>query len=58
MSIIADMEGRVVGKGRKMKKLMIIVIILLLALYFALTSERAQRFLDDLRDSHKVDMIQ
>ncbi len=41
-----------------MKKLIIIVIILLTALYFALRSEKAQRFLDDLRDSKKVNLIQ
>ena len=49
--------GEGVGKGRKMKKLIIIMIILLTALYFALRSEKAQSFLDDLRDSHQVDLI-
>ena len=41
-----------------MKKIIIIIIILMLALYFALTSKKAQSFLDDLSESHKVDLIQ
>ncbi len=41
-----------------MKKVIIAIIILLVALYFALRSEKAQRFLDDLSEGHKVDLIQ
>ena len=41
-----------------MKKLIIIMIILLVAVYFALRSKKAQSFLDDLRDTHKVNLIQ
>jgi hypothetical protein len=50
--------GEGVGKGRKMRKLIIIMIILLLALYFALTSEKFQSFLDNIRDTSKVNLIQ
>jgi hypothetical protein len=50
--------GEGIGKGCKMKKLIIIMIILLLALYFALTSQKAQSFLDNLRDTSKVNLIQ
>ena len=41
-----------------MKKLIIIMIILLTALYFALTSQKFQSFLDNLRDTSKVNLIQ
>ena len=41
-----------------MKKLIIVIIILLTALFFALRSEKAQSFLDNLSEKHNVDLIQ
>jgi uncharacterized membrane protein YwzB len=41
-----------------MKKLIIVIIILLAALYFALTSQKFQSFIDNLRDTRKVNLIQ
>ena len=41
-----------------MKKVIIAIIIFLIALFYALRSEKAQSFLDDLRDTHKVNLIQ
>ena len=41
-----------------MKKLIIVMIILLVAVYFALRSQKAQSFLDDLRENSKVNLIQ
>ncbi|MHC4214044.1 MAG: hypothetical protein ACYSWP_11790 [Planctomycetota bacterium] len=41
-----------------MKKIIIAIIIFLTALYFVLTSEKAQSLLDDLSQEHSVDLIQ
>ena len=41
-----------------MKKVIIAIIIFLIALFYALRSEKAQSFLDDLSKTHSVDIIQ
>ena len=40
-----------------MKKVIIAIIVLFLLLYFGLRSEKAQSFLDNLRENHNVDLI-
>ncbi|MHC5061286.1 MAG: hypothetical protein ACYTFK_09415 [Planctomycetota bacterium] len=40
-----------------MKKVIIAIIVLLVLLYFGLRSEKAQSFLNNLRENHQVELI-